>query len=168
MPIALDVNKEAVQVLVGAVGVREAARQMGLSENTVLTWANKGGWVQHIENAKERKVQSLALRRPDSVQSPTIKAADALKNVLEENYGKGRLGLSKWLAESAETLAKKKGDAALEFHQPAVSAASVLAKLCPPQAAVSMRISMFGSAAELEEPLTLEMEISEGDPLDGY
>lgn len=102
-----------------------------------------------------------------------INPADALKNVLEENFGKSRLGLSKWLVESTQQLSKKRGDAALDFHAPAVSAASVLAKLCPPQAAVSMRISMFGSSADLLESLpeahvTLEMDEQPGDPLDDY
>jgi hypothetical protein len=44
MPAALNVNREAVKTLAMAIGVREAARQMNLPENTVMQWSARYNW----------------------------------------------------------------------------------------------------------------------------
>jgi hypothetical protein len=45
MPERLDnVDRKAVKALIALFGPREAARQAGLNENTVLFWAAKFGW----------------------------------------------------------------------------------------------------------------------------
>lgn len=48
MPAALDVNREAVRLLVVQYGVREAARQMGLNEDTVAAWSARGKWLADL------------------------------------------------------------------------------------------------------------------------
>jgi hypothetical protein len=45
MAAVLDIDKEQVQMLVLTYGVREAARMLGLSENTVSTWSARGAWL---------------------------------------------------------------------------------------------------------------------------
>src|SRR4051812_23388649 len=62
MPAALDVNREAVRVLCVAVGVREAARKLGLPESTVQSWSQRGGWLK------------------PTVQPPTVLAATSATN----------------------------------------------------------------------------------------
>lgn len=176
MPAALDVNKEAVQVLVGAVGVREAARQMGLSENTVLAWANRGGWVQHIANAKERKVQSLASNRPDSLQSPAIKPADALQNVLQDDSRETRISLSK----STRRLAKDAESAPLEQAGDVLQVAKTASLIhgWAPGApatgqAMVLNINVLGASPD-QHPVTLDLPPDEPpdeppvDPMDSF
>lgn len=173
MPAALDVNKEAVQVLVGAVGVREAARQMGLSENTVLTWANKGGWVQHITDARERKSQSVAASRPNGFQSTTIKAATALENVLTEGALATRVGFTRYAAK----MAKRAGERGLLEEAPLYKAVADIHGKMHPEVAVdqSTHLSFFsvamertGSAEEGAIDLPDVTSDPDPDPLEGY
>lgn len=81
MPNPIAVDKEALRVLVVAIGPREAARQMGLNENTVLAWANRGNWLASTrptpaENPLPASMQPRAIT--------AIKPSEALLNTLEE------------------------------------------------------------------------------------
>jgi hypothetical protein len=103
MPAPLNVDKEAVRVLVVAVGVRETARRMNLSENTVLGWSKQGAWLK----------QPDPIPLPPTVQSRTIntiKPADALAAVLQSRSNKTKLHLSKYTLEASKTAARSKGD----------------------------------------------------------
>lgn len=118
MPPALDADKEAVRVLVVAVGVREAARQCNLNENTVLSWADKGNWLQSVKDAKARKAQSIQAQRDkanrstegivqNAIQSVAIKPADALAETMADLSKDTKLGLAKAakkIADHAQTL----------------------------------------------------------------
>jgi hypothetical protein len=44
MPAALNVNREAVKALAVNIGVRRAARELGLSESTVMQWSKRENW----------------------------------------------------------------------------------------------------------------------------
>lgn len=112
MPVALDVNREAVRVLVVAVGVREAARQMNLPAGTVLAWANRGGWLQSARDAIKRKTDAIAQSReqPGSTQSPAINPSDALQNTLAERKDQTRLNLSRYVVDASKKAAKSAGD----------------------------------------------------------
>ncbi len=108
MPAELDVDKEAVRVLVVAVGVREAARQCNLNENTVLAWANRGGWLQSVADAKERARAGQLQRSTETiltVQSTAIKPADALAATLAEGIKETKLGLTAYTARMAKQAA---------------------------------------------------------------
>lgn len=52
----------------GGTGLREMARSLGVPEGTVLAKANRDGWTQEIETAK----QQLQSPRPECVQSGAI------------------------------------------------------------------------------------------------
>lgn len=171
MPAALDVNKEAVQVLVGAVGVREAARQMGLSENTVLAWANRGGWVQQIAVARERKGQSLAMGRSNAVQSVAIKPATALENVLLERQERTKLAQSAYLAKASERLAEVPDDQLLD-HAPTGKTLAEMASKVYPEATVdqSTHLSFFsvsmGRPGDYDESPVIDTPAY--DPMDDF
>lgn len=97
MPAPLNVDKEAVRVLVVAVGVREAARQMQLNENTVLDWSRAGQWLADCRPTPAKMPPPASMV---GAISP-IKPADALANTLLERQKQTRLGFSKWVAKVA-------------------------------------------------------------------
>jgi hypothetical protein len=109
MPKPLNVDWPAVRVLAVAVGVREAARQMGISEDAVRQRSKREGWM-----ASAKAVAQRALAKPVTSVSPNaLSPADALANVFGERKRRTKLGLSKYAAEAAERAADSDGDLAL-------------------------------------------------------
>ena len=105
MPKPLNVDWPAVRVLAVAVGVREAARQMGISEDAVRQRSKREGWM-----ASPKTVAQRALAKPVTSVSPTaLSPADALANVLQEHERETKLSL----ARSARRMAKDAEQATL-------------------------------------------------------
>ena len=107
MPKSLTVDWPAVRVLAVAVGVREAARQMGISEDAVRQRSKREGWM-----ASPKAVAQRALATPPvtSVSPVAVSPADALANVFSERKHRTKLGLSKYAAEAAERAGESDGD----------------------------------------------------------
>lgn len=84
MPRALNVDRDAVKTLALAVGIREAARQMGIAQSTVQTWSEEGKWLQPIPQKPSKAVRPV----------PT-KASDAMRNALETLGSETRVGFAK-------------------------------------------------------------------------
>jgi hypothetical protein len=109
MPKPLNVDWSAVRVLAVAVGVREAARQMGISQDAVRQRSKREGWMISVKSAQQR-----ALSKPVTSLSPDVLSpADALANVLRECKHRTKLGLSKYAAEAAERAGESDGDLGL-------------------------------------------------------
>ena len=99
MPKPLNVDWTAVRVLAVAVGVREAARQMGISEDAVRQRSKREGWMGCPQALAQR-----ALAKPVTSVSPNaLSPADALVNVFRERKGRAKLGLSRYAAGSRRT-----------------------------------------------------------------
>ena len=113
MPKPLNVDWPAVRVLAVAVGVREAARQMGISEDAVRQRSKREGWM-----ASPKTVAQRALAKPVTSVSPALSPAHALANVLQEHERETKLSL----ARSARRMAKDAEQATLrrgvEVHRP--------------------------------------------------
>lgn len=112
MPAALDIDREAVRVLVVAVGVRAAAREMGLSEDTVSAWSARGKWLEHVRTApvvpvSMQKVESGASKSP----------AMAMAEVMSDLDSRTRIGFARASAKIAEDAADKPVTALLEDAQ---------------------------------------------------
>lgn len=95
MPVALDIDKEAVRVLVVAIGARAAARELGLDENTVLQWSARGGWLEKV-----RPTQALPLSmQPKAVITvigePVKAPAEALAAILADHERQTKLSLAR-------------------------------------------------------------------------
>lgn len=109
MPAALDIDREAVRLLiVSGLGVRQAAREMGIPEDTVLAWSARYGWTQKAAEIREKAVAVVRAREEARgiVQSSAIKApVDALATVMEELGARSRIGFAKASAKVAEDLA---------------------------------------------------------------
>jgi hypothetical protein len=102
MPAALDVDWEAVRVLALAVGVREAARRMGLEQSTVTMRSMREGWLRDLPRSS---------RLPPTVLQPVVAVvkspAAALSDVLREDGAATRLGHSRFHRKISENLAKE-------------------------------------------------------------
>lgn len=127
---ALDVNKEAVKTLCLDVGVREAARQMGLSENTVKAWSLRGKWFKQPA-LPPTIAASVQLHKSDRIVSaPTApKASDTLQSMLESDSKRTKIGLAMATRKAAERFAKKSGEEVIaqasELRQIASTASTV-------------------------------------------
>jgi hypothetical protein len=96
---AHEVNREAVRVLAQAIGVRAAAREMGIPEATVQAWSAKGKWM--IGEQKRSRVYTVATTK---AQPGVVNPADAMANVLENLSENTRLGFARASAKVAEKL----------------------------------------------------------------
>jgi hypothetical protein len=102
MPKPLNVDWSGVRVLAVAVGVREAARQMGISEDAVRQRSKRERWM-----ACPKTVAQRALAKPVTSVSPNaLSPAHALANVFSERKHCTKLSLSKYVAEAREELAE--------------------------------------------------------------
>jgi hypothetical protein len=102
MPKPLNVDWPAVRVLAVAVGVREAARQMGISQDAVRQRSKREKWMTSPKASAQR-----ALSKPVTSVSPDVLSpADALANVLRECKHRSRLGLSLYTASAAQEAAE--------------------------------------------------------------
>ena len=98
-----QVDREAVRTLAVAIGVREAARQLGLSEERVMKWSQRGHWLK-----AEAKPQPPTVTRNDvrTVRKP----AEVLMYKLQEQSQNTRLGLSKAALKAARVFQKSDGE----------------------------------------------------------
>ena len=114
MPAALDIDREQVQMMVLTYGVREAARMLGLSEDTVATWSARGRWL---------------VDRPASVPLPptviqAVKAAspvNAFQNAMKEDALHGRAAQLRLGRKTLEELATRDVDELLTSEMSTVA-----------------------------------------------
>lgn len=92
-------DREAVRTLAIQVGVREAARQLNLNENTVVQWSKRYQWF---------KRPTLPPTHNDSkAVISVIKPGDALLSEIQQNGTETKLKLSRYAKKQAEHLATK-------------------------------------------------------------
>lgn len=104
MPAPSDkVDREAVRTLAVAIGVREAARKLGLDENRVLQWSHRGKWFAQLEPTP----QPPTVTKNDVIT--VIKPADALAETLLDASKQSKLSLSKAVRAAATHLSTLPG-----------------------------------------------------------
>ncbi len=103
MPITQQIDKEAVRLLAIEIGLRPAARQLGLNEDTVCSWASRGNWF-------------VAPANPQTLQAPQAKPGDILLNELREHERETRMSLAKAARRMAEEAETADLDNAKEVH----------------------------------------------------
>lgn len=101
MPAPLNVDREAVRVLVVALGARPAARQMGIPEDTVLAWSARFGW---LEGTKPTQALPKSMQ-PKTAIGASVAPAEALADAMENLSERSKLGFLKASARVAEHLA---------------------------------------------------------------
>lgn len=113
MPAPLQVDREAARVLCVAVGVREAARQMGIPEATMQAWSARGKWTQKITDAQATKAERLQ-SSVITLQPIATKPAEALYNSLEETGKQTKLNLVKAASKAAKSFSERTGEAVIK------------------------------------------------------
>lgn len=103
-------DKQAVRVLAAAVGQREAARRLGLSENTVKSICYRAG--DSLALAKAAAPTMAPAQHPNA---PT--PAEAMQEALADDSRASRIALSRGLRRTAEHIAQLPPDEALAEAQ---------------------------------------------------
>lgn len=82
MPAALDVDWSAVRTLAVAVGIREAARQLGISEDAVMQRSAREGWLSdpQIRAVTTRSVAERGSALSAAVSTPAQAMAASMRS----------------------------------------------------------------------------------------
>lgn len=111
-PAAQPISWEAVKTLAAVVGVREAARRMGLSEDRVRQRSSREGW---LKSPEARQAVKIAHAQRTAEKSVTTLSPAAL--VMAEIAGlgqKSRLSLARGVAKASEHVENLQGPEILD------------------------------------------------------
>lgn len=100
-PEVVESTREEVRLLAMSVGVREAARRLGLNEDRVRQWSSRGDWFKN----PEPKTQPPTVTRNDVTVVTT--PADALATQLADDTRATRAALATTARLGSEHFAKK-------------------------------------------------------------
>lgn len=151
MPAPLDVDREALEVLVKAVGVREAARQTGIAVPTLGAMSSRNGWLRQAQADAAPSPEMLPpSMRP--VHTVHTKPSEAMGNALRELGDKTKSRLARGLARGALTVAHLKGSAVLDRAQQVKALADAGAKLHGWDKADGAPTSLLGIAVTVSHP----------------
>jgi hypothetical protein len=162
MPAALDVNWEAIKLLAQQIGVREAARRMGLPEDAVRQRSAREGWLRDMPRSQPlppsvRKVVTNVTKAPEA-------SINYLKDVLLETrteHAKTALAVAKdmssWVQEQPSAMRDKDNAQALLSNAKHAALAGGWHDQVP-----TAKINLTVTGAE--NPVTLEAEIVTQDP----
>lgn len=89
-------DREAVRLLAIEVGVREAARRLGLNEDRVRQWSKRYQWLQSSTPEQQK-----------AIVTTVTKPGDVLLDELSENGKETKLSLSRYAKAQAKMLASK-------------------------------------------------------------
>jgi len=162
MPAALDVNWEAIEMLALEVGVREAARRLGLDENTVKRRCTREGWL--AERPANVPLPPTVLKAVPNVPS----AAKILQQSMREDAMNGRAKALRLSRRALEGLDRDKSDADLQTQEVAtvaaswIKSASIAGGYGAAEAVIKMNLNL---TAQSQEGVTLDAEIVQ--PVDG-
>lgn len=123
MPAALEVDHDKVRAVAIQVGVREAARQFGLSEDAVRQWSKRERWFKHaqvVQDAIVRKQKNQGLS-PDVTKS--------VSDVLLAYDGKSKLRSAVLGHKMLQAISRKRDDALIACAQPFATTVTALDKV---------------------------------------
>jgi len=104
-PSPTSVTREEVKQLAINIGVREAARQLGLNEDRVCQWSKRGKWF--VDPPKPPTITN-------GVVSTVSTASEALRETLVKRSGSTKLALSKAALKASEHLAESEAPVILK------------------------------------------------------
>lgn len=118
-----SIDRKAIQALVAVFGPREAARQAGLKEGTVLKWCSRYKWKKAIRITRTTGING---------NSPVANkdAAQVLTEALQKMKEDSTLNLAKYVDRAAKQAAKKKDP--LESARAVRDVSHVYSTLYPP------------------------------------
>jgi hypothetical protein len=151
MPAALAVDWNEVRTLALAVGVREAARQLEISEDAALQRAHREQWLNKAQQEREKQQEAIAvLRAKQGLSSRVITAADALAITGQNTRAKLAVAVDK----QAEQLAETDGQELLIMAPTVKAVVDSAAKLhgWGGESGVSVRLDVIAASASLSVP----------------
>lgn len=93
-----SVSREEVKLLAISVGVREAAKQIGLNENTVLSWSKRDKWF--VDPPKPATLTKQKGQAISAITSPS----EVLITQLRDDSEQTKLSLSRSVRRGAKAL----------------------------------------------------------------
>lgn len=111
--VAIPVNWEAVRMLALAVGVREAARRMDMSEETVKKRCTREGW---LASPEARAVNKMAVAQRSGLTvsgSPHLSPSNVFRAELQALGEKSRLSIARGIARAGEHVETLSGEQVL-------------------------------------------------------
>ncbi len=174
--IPQPVNWEAVRVLAAVVGVREAARRMGIKECTARQRSAREGWLATPE-AKQVNKMAVAQRSGITAAGNHLSPAALIHAEIAQLGSKTRLSLARGVAKATEHVETLSGSDILEKSGD-VKAIAQTADLvhgwkdAAPQ--VKIRLDVLGTVQETPvfdvsaDVSPTDTWDSEADPLDEY
>lgn len=127
------IDRESVKTLAIAVGVRQAARETGIPENTVLSWSKRDNWFTDppkpitVEQQNGRAIAAI---------TPSL----ALQNTLSQRKDKTKLNLSKYVLNGSKVAAKSRSP--LQDAGKVKDLATVMEKVWPEQQQTSSNLDL--------------------------
>jgi len=124
MPQAIPVElKEKVKMVAMQVGVREAARQFEISEDTVMAWSRREGWLTQKADAQSVKGEIIESRGLHALARKT--PSDVLKSFGERS----KLRAARVGDRTLAAIAKKKDDNLVKASGSYLNTVNALAKV---------------------------------------
>jgi len=99
----INIDKEQVRMLVLSLGVRPAARQLGLREATVQQWSAQGKWLAHCHPNTPPATPPPPASMTNTTK-PTKCPADVLRDILADDEHATKLGLSRAVRKSVTSV----------------------------------------------------------------
>ena len=150
MPQALEIDHEPVKAVALQIGVREAARQFGLSENTVRQWSAREKWFSTntlVDKARSNLVARQGLE-------PVV--TKSLSDVLSSLGSKSKLRAAKIGDSTLRAIGKKKNDALIAVAPAFKTTVDALAKVhqwdSAPTTALQVNVNLTGARYEEAKP----------------
>jgi hypothetical protein len=142
------VNREAVKVLAQVIGIREAARRMGLNEERVLKWSQRdpaGPWGAASAPPVPVRGPAPVVACPQNVRT----ASEALDSALKDDETATRISLSR----AARNLASQAESADLSQSGDALQAGKLAALVhrWADDKSATVNVSIFASSSPVEE-----------------
>ena len=114
MPQALQIDHEKVRAVALQIGLREAARQFGLNEDTVSAWSAREGWFRERDKQAQLVEPFIAAKIERQGVAKTV--ASSPSEIIED-YGKTtrlrHARAAERIAERIAALSEESADTAL-------------------------------------------------------
>lgn len=171
----VEIDWPSVRMLAITVGVREAARRMGINEYAVLKRSQREQWLATPE-ARIAAANSVRERSYSALSSAVLTPAQAMAQELAGLGQKSRLSIARGLSKAAEHVETMDGQEVLIDAQNIKSTAQSLSLVHGWQndkgTTVKVALSVTGEKTVQSVEVQSDMPVIEGafedDPLAGY
>jgi DNA-binding transcriptional regulator YiaG len=143
-----QISREEVKQLATNVGVRQAARDLGIPEATVQAWSARGKWFKNPDKPLtviQKQGATIATKTPSKV----------LQNTLQARHGRVRSNLSQFLVNASKVASKSRSP--LQDASKVRDVASVMEKVWPEskdvQNVFSLNVLSLGGKVEVAAQL---------------